>query len=560
MKSKTILALILLSLVSLLSAGDYIIGTGTSTENYVPLYGYSNYGWSKFFFTSDELAAAGMSGTVTLTKLAFKLGNTTPLVNYVTDEQWVYFRYFYDSTYASAAANYPGTTSFTLVYHGSITWNGPGWVEIPLDTPYDHNSAWGIEILWENRDGSKTAGPPKFCYTSTSGNYRAVYKYSDSSFPTTSGTRYYNRPNIWFMSPPTDVPPPANVVSPADGATDVEINSSLVWNHAGGDPDHYRLWLGSDDPPSNLLSAWQTTASSYTPVEYLEYSTTYYWRVVPHNDFGYALDCPVWSFTTRADPSITAFPWLESFDGTFNPDGWTDHAGGLVDPITLGTDGSSLWQQDDWLNISSTDKAAKINIWGAVSGWLISPLLNIPDGYCLEFDAALLRYGQPPTGNPPQYTGTDDRFAVLIGDGFSWSTADIVREWNNAGSPYVLNEIPVDGARYRIPLDGFSGRKRIAFYAGSTETNADNDFMLNNVEVKQLPLDAPLLEITVDHVLNQLTLSWDAVPGAAVYQIYKASAPDGSFNLLDSTSATQYQLSPAEARAFFRVVASSTTD
>jgi len=40
-KTLSLVTLMLLAL-SLLSAGDYIIGSGTSTESYVPVYGYNH--------------------------------------------------------------------------------------------------------------------------------------------------------------------------------------------------------------------------------------------------------------------------------------------------------------------------------------------------------------------------------------------------------------------------------------------------------------------------------------------------------------------------------------
>lgn len=550
------LILVILSLIfcTWLKADDYYIGTGTGTQNYVPLYGYNNYGWSKFFFTADELQSAGMSGTVQITRIAFSLSGGT-WNNYVTDNQQVYFRYFYDSSYASTAANYPGTSGFTQVYNGSISWNGPGWVVINLDTPYNHNSQWGIEILWENRDGSKTAGPPKFNYTSTSSNYRAVYKYSDSSFPTSSGSRTYNRPNICFMSPATDVPNPAVVVSPLNGATDVAIDANLSWTSGGGQPDDYLFSLWKADPLVTYENNLVTTSTSYNPNFYFEYGTTYYWRVIPRNSFGPALGCPTWSFTTLADPSITAFPWTENFDGTgFPPSSdWQIKAGVLTDPVNLTP--SSIWDQDDWLNIAGTDQAAAVNIWGTVTNWLITPLFNITDdSQVLMFDLAFLKYNQPPTGIPPALTGVDDRFAVLIGDGFTWSTANIVREWNNSGSEYVLNDISPWGQRIIIPLTGHTGHLRIAFYAGSTLSNADNDFMINNLFIGSY-LAEPQVSAVYNYDLDACILSWNEVSGATSYDVYDAGTPTGTWNFLGNTLTPGFEAGCFNAKRFYRVVA-----
>lgn len=553
--NKTIYLIIMLLIVSsLLFAGDYLIGTGTSTQNKAPVYGYNNYGWCKFFYTSAEMVAAGVTETTEITKMAFQVSSAT--TEYVMDNQKIYIRAFYDASYASTAVGYPGTSGFTNVYNGSVTWNGPGWVEITFQTSYSYNPAWGIEILWENRDGSKIGGPPSFYYTSLSNS--CVYKNQDASFPTTSGARGNYHPNIWFISPTSDPPNPAVPTLPLDEATGVNITTKLRWNHTGGSPTGYRLWFGTNNPPSDIESALVLDTNSYTPDAYLDYGTTYYWRIVPYNDNGWATDCPLWSFTTIADPSITEFPYTESFDGAFNPTGWTDHAGGLIDPIVLGADESSQWQSDDWLNIASTDKAAKINIWGNVSGYFISPLFNIPsDDYVVELDLALLKYNQPPTGTPPALNGSDDRFAVLIGDGFTWTTANIVKEWNNADSDYVLNNISPYGNKLRIPLSGHTGRIRIAIFAGSTISNADNDIMVNNfwVGVPETTMIKPQVTITMNPVSGQRTLSWDAVPFATLYRIEKASDPYGDFTAFDTTNGTSLILDSADSKAFFKITA-----
>ena len=243
MRKAPYLVFILLIAFGALSAGDYRIGYDSTSQNYVPLYGYVNYNWSKFFYSASEMHAAGFTDTLDIVRIAFQVSNEKS--GYVTDNQRVYMRAFYDSEYYSNTVNYPGTAAYTGVYNGSITWNGPGWVEVILDTPYRYNPNWGIEILWENRDGSRISGPPKFCYSETD-NYTAVqHTGSSSSFPTSNGTRRKDRrPNIWFVTPTTQAPTSAVAISPVDGATDVTPDAKLSWYHTGGTPSGYRLWLG----------------------------------------------------------------------------------------------------------------------------------------------------------------------------------------------------------------------------------------------------------------------------------------------------------------------------
>lgn len=538
---------------SLLFAGDYYIGDGSSTQSYVPMYGYANFGWSKFFYSSTEMQDAGYTSTQEITRISFQLDGNE-LDGYVTDNQTVYMGHFYNS---SATSSYQSPDSYTLVYSGTIVWNGPGWVELILDTPFTYNPQWGIEILWENRDGSRISSPPKFCYTNTSVN-TCAYKYG-TSFSTSAGTTYKKRPNIWFATATTEAPNPAAVVSPLNTAGDLELSTSLRWNHTGGSPTGYRLWLGTDNPPSNIASAVLLDTNSYTPENYLDYGTTYYWRVVPFNANGPAMDCPLWSFTTLNDPSITDFPYAENFDGdTFPPAHWINIKGNLSDPIIFSTPGSTNWNQGNWLNTDTGDKAAKFNLWGPLEGYLISPLFNIPsDDYVIEFDIALLKANQTPSGNPPALNGVDDRFAILVGDGFTWSTANVIKEWNNSSSDYVLNEIAITSHRIRIPLQEHNGRIRIAIYAGSTESNADNDFMINNfwVGIPSAGLSTPQIALQQSTVNGQALLTWDAVPGATLYRIYKANDPYGVYLPVATSSGTSYTLDTADNKAFFEIKA-----
>lgn len=558
MKQALLVAILTLLSICMLSAGDYRIGTGTSTQQYVPVYGYSNYGWSKFFFSEDELATAGMSEATQITKIAFQVGNEVS--NYIMDNQRIYMSHYYNSNYTSSTDNYPTLSAYTQVYNGTVVFNGPGWVEIELSTPFNYVGQWGLEIVWENRDGTRIAGPPYFRYTQTTGN-TCVYKIGSTSFPVTDGTLYKNRPNIWFMNPPTDVPPPAEAVVPTDTATDVSIITDLVWNHTGGAPDYYKLWFGTDNPPSNLMAAQDVYGNVFDIPQYLDYNTTYYWRIVPHNDFGFAFDCPVWSFTTVPDPAIYTFPYTQDFDGDYLPDRWIEFTAPLADPMVI-TQYNSLWQSDDWLNVAGTDKAARINVYDTITGYLVSPFLNIAnDDFVLEFDLAYMDYNtsNPISSDPNGLTGLDDRFAVLISDGFTWSSTNIVREWNNSGSPDVLNDVPNTGVHVTIPLAGLTGSKRIAFYAGSTTINADNDLMINNFVVREAvpTLGIPELLITRDDVNNLISITWNAITGANSYQVYSCSSPDGTYELIDTIPDTHYELSASPNRAFFKVVASS---
>jgi len=96
---------------------------------------------------------------------------------------------------------------------------------------------------------------------------------------------------------PTDPPFPATLVSPANGATFVPVDAILTWAAPayGNAPTDYRVLFGTDPTPSTEVVAAGTDLT-YTPT--LNYNTTYYWQVIPHNANGYTVDAPIWSFTT----------------------------------------------------------------------------------------------------------------------------------------------------------------------------------------------------------------------------------------------------------------------
>jgi hypothetical protein len=102
----------------------------------------------------------------------------------------------------------------------------------------------------------------------------------------------------------TSALPPSctDVVSPAHGAVNVSATTALRWTTGGGSPSGYKLFFGTDNPPTNLINGTNLgNVLTYDPPGNLNFLTTYYWKVVPTNMNGDALGCTIWSFTTGAD-------------------------------------------------------------------------------------------------------------------------------------------------------------------------------------------------------------------------------------------------------------------
>ncbi len=109
------------------------------------------------------------------------------------------------------------------------------------------------------------------------------------------------------------VPNCSTYISPLDVAVNVPrvtqgtfINSvTLRWNAATGDGvtplTGYKLFIGTSLPITETVTPTPWTDTGVVFNNRLA-NTTYYWKIVPYNSVGSAVNCPTFSFTTAADP------------------------------------------------------------------------------------------------------------------------------------------------------------------------------------------------------------------------------------------------------------------
>ncbi len=232
-----------------------------------------------------------------LGELRSQTTGTTP--NQVFTVQWKDFRYY---NVTSEGFNfqiklYETSNKVELVY-GAFTKNTTSrspQVGIKGATNADYS----------NRTGSNWAA------STAGGSNAATMTLSTTALPA-SGQTY-----TW--TPPSGPPACAVSPSPANAATGVSISTTLAWSAGSGTtPTSHDVYFGTAASPPFVANV---TASPYSPGT-LAYSTTYYWQIVPKNASGPATGCPVWSFTTMADPTVTVFPYSQDFNGASFP-GWT---------------------------------------------------------------------------------------------------------------------------------------------------------------------------------------------------------------------------------------------
>jgi len=209
----------------------------------------------------------------------------------------------------------------------------------------------------------------------------------------------------------TLLPPPAALsLLPANNAVSVSVSPSFTWSSGGGYPSYYLLYLGTNNPPTNILNGQNIgNVLTYSYTGTLSYLTQYYWQIMPANDSGTASDCPVWSFTTCSDPRIAALPYSQNFDAWVAPTlpyGWTAY----VSSSSVNAAVRNLQSPNSYavsppncmLLTNSTDTAADLR--------LVSPEILVPMSILrLKFSARGLSTGfslQVGTMNSPSGTFT----------------------------------------------------------------------------------------------------------------------------------------------------------
>lgn len=118
------------------------------------------------------------------------------------------------------------------------------------------------------------------------------------------------------------IPGITSLVAPKDSLKDV-YNKDIVlqWTPAQF-ATGYRLYVGSNKDADNLINGIDLgNVLTYT-IPTADYSTFYYWKVVPYNSKGTADNVPTWHFTTIPDASTASYPYVADFSDNKIPNGW----------------------------------------------------------------------------------------------------------------------------------------------------------------------------------------------------------------------------------------------
>ncbi|MFN3557201.1 MAG: choice-of-anchor J domain-containing protein [Bacteroidales bacterium] len=253
---------------------------------------------------------------------------------------------------------------------------------------------------------------------------------------------YVVAPEIHLELPPNPVGNPV----PQDELWNAFVTQWLAWS-ASNLAEGYRVYLGTDNPPTNLIDGQDVGNVRRFKTPVLQHNTTYYWQIVPYNHNGDAQDCPVWSFTTIAFDPVADFPFTEGFEteqGQVPPPGWINQDG--------------HWTTTQYAH--SGQFAARASFNHPVDAVMISPPLELPSDDQME----LVFYWK--NGNlfkeAHKVVGYDTLYVEITSDyGQNWSLGGIF----SAPSP-MTHYMPA-----RVGLEALAGQVVHIRFRHSTNGN-----------------------------------------------------------------------------------------
>ena len=163
------------------------IGTGETTNNYLPSYSYYNQAMSQQIYTPDEIGVAG-----TISCMAF--------YNEGAERTRTYDFYLATTEKSSFSDNVDWITmaESDKVFSGSVTMASNAWTFVIFDTPFEYDGTSNLVVVADDNTGSSNSTPYMACSVYNTSTSQAIYSYSSitnynpMSPPTTSGATSWN--------------------------------------------------------------------------------------------------------------------------------------------------------------------------------------------------------------------------------------------------------------------------------------------------------------------------------------------------------------------------------
>ena len=292
-----------------------IIGEGTSASNTNPVGTYYNYSFTEQLYTAAEIGMAGIISSISF-HYASSTAKDYPLQVYMKSV---------DNTNLSSAI---AISDDDLVYSGTLSVTGAGWVTINLDDSYEYDGVGNLLIAvnkgyvyyfsgntWYHTSASNMA-----CYAQNDNNAYAP----TSSLP--SSTTTSNRPNIKIAITPSSTPKPKNLAYSNVTAHE----ATLSWTAPNENVQSYQYQYKAGE--GDWTELYSTTNTSVTLTGLLS-DTDYTFQVKALYTEGES------NFATKAFHTEISCPTPTNLQATF----------ALVDPTTATVSWTENGEASNWV-------------------------------------------------------------------------------------------------------------------------------------------------------------------------------------------------------------------
>jgi hypothetical protein len=158
------------SFVANFEQGVVVIGSGTSTNEFLPSYSYYCYTLSQQIYTANEIGGGG-----SISGIAFYNAGATKTRSYD-----IYMVYTDKLTFESNT-DWIAVTEADRVFSGDVVMTANAWTDLQLNTPFLYNGVSNIALVVDDNTGSWTSSPNMACRVFEANGNQAIRVFSDDS-------------------------------------------------------------------------------------------------------------------------------------------------------------------------------------------------------------------------------------------------------------------------------------------------------------------------------------------------------------------------------------------
>ena len=147
-----------------------IIGSGTSTNVYLPSYSYYKYSLTQQIYTNEELGGGGSINSISF----YNAGETKT-------RSYDFYLVPTEKTAFESATDWIVASESQLVFSGEVTMNANAWTCLQFETPFLYDGVSNIALIVDDNSGNWSNSPHMSCRVFNAQGTQSVRVYSDNT-------------------------------------------------------------------------------------------------------------------------------------------------------------------------------------------------------------------------------------------------------------------------------------------------------------------------------------------------------------------------------------------